>query len=249
MTNSINKSVLSTSAALSINSVEGSAHSTRTSLRTYILFLFPLLCLVTSCEPKQQILSEGDYITPGDTNGLLHRKEYLFHDSFFVEETKNGIRHTLTQCKTEEQFRDSTFSQIFYFNNGVPKASRNFLHGDQSGLWKSWYEDGQQKSASMVDKGVLRDYFSYYDNGSIAVSASRQPDGVMSRTERWRNGNLKEEFISDSLGNGRCTNYHENGKKSQSGGLILFAPFDTWQRWDSLGNQLSDTIYGKPVTH
>ncbi len=211
------------------------------------LVVLVLTLLTLGCEPKQQIISEGDYITPGDTNGLLHRKEYLFHDSFFLEETKNGILHSLAQCKTEEQFRDSTFSQVFYFTNGKPKASRNFLHGDQQGLWKSWYEDGKPKSASMVDKGILRDYFSYYDNGSIAVTASRQPDGTMSRTERWRNGNLKEEFLTDSLGKGRCKNYHPNGMKSDSGALFRFAPSDTWVRWDSLGNALSDTTYGSAV--
>jgi antitoxin component YwqK of YwqJK toxin-antitoxin module len=94
----------------------------------------------------------------------------------------------------------------------------------------------------------LRDYLSYYDDGSIAVTASKAADGTMSRTDRWRSGNLKEEFITDSLGNGKCTNYFENGRKQQEGTLFRFTPSGEWQRWDSLGNPLSDTTYGQPVT-
>jgi antitoxin component YwqK of YwqJK toxin-antitoxin module len=100
----------------------------------------------------------------------------------------------------------------------------------------------------VVDDGVLRDYLSYYDDGSIAVTASRAVDGTMSRTDRWRNGNLKEEFFTDSIGNGKCTNYFENGKKQQEGMLFRFTPSGDWLRWDSLGNQLSDTTYGTPVS-
>jgi antitoxin component YwqK of YwqJK toxin-antitoxin module len=223
------------------------AHLMRTSWWTYIVFLLPMLCFMTSCERRQQVINEGDYID-SDSVTVLHWKEYIVRDSFFREVTLQGkiVNHAVAE--NEQSFRDSSFSETDFYGNGKEKATRNFAGGVQKGIWKTWYEDGTKKSSSLVDNGVLRDYYSYYDNGTSAVTASRQPDGMMSRTERWRNGNLKEEFLTDSLGNGRCKNYHPNGMKSDSGALFRFAPSDTWMRWDSLGNSLSDTTYGKPVT-
>jgi antitoxin component YwqK of YwqJK toxin-antitoxin module len=200
----------------------------------------------TGCERRQQIIAEGDF-TDADSS-VYHWKEYMDRDSFFREVTSQGKIVSVGKSKTQEAFRDSTFSETDFYTNGKQKASRNFVKGSQQGVWKSWYEDGKTKSASVVDAGVLRDYLSYYDDGSIAVTASKATDGTMSRTDRWRNGNLKEEFITDSLGNGKCTNYYENGKKQQEGTLFRFTPSGNWLRWDSLGNSLSDTTYGQPVT-
>lgn len=210
-------------------------------MRSIGLMLF-LITSFSACNPRQNVINEGDYI--GADSTTLHWKEYIDRDSFFREVTLQGIIVNLARAKSEQDFRDSTFSETDFWGPGKPKSTRTFKQGQQTGIWKSWYEDGKAKSSSLVDNGVLRDYFSYYDNGAIAVTASRQPDGTMNRTERWNNGNLKEEFTTDSLGNGKCTNYHPNGKKSTAGKLIHFAPDSTWQRWDSLGIQLSDTIYG-----
>lgn len=201
-----------------------------------------VLVLFSSCERRQQIINEGDFVDTDST--LLHWKEYVLRDSFFREVTLQGKIVSRAEALDEKAFRDSSFMETDFYGNGNEKATRNFEKGVQKGVWKSWYEDGTAKSSSIVDNGVLRDYFSYYDNGSIAVTASRQPDGTMSRTERWRNGNLKEEFLTDSLGNGRCKNYHPNGMRSDSGALFRFAPSDTWMRWDSLGSPISDTTYG-----
>lgn len=197
---------------------------------------------LTSCEPRENIINEGDYVDADST--ILHWKEYIDRDSFFREVTLNGQIINIARCKTEQEFRDSTFTETDFWTPTQPKATRTFENGMQTGVWKTWYEDGKPKSSSLVVNGVLRDYFSYYDDGSSAVTASKAPDGTMARMERWRNGNLKEEFTTDSLGNGTCTNYHENGKKSMSGKLRLFAPDSTWQRWDSLGAPMKDTTYG-----
>lgn len=210
-------------------------------LRILAISVSIFLC---SCERRQQIINQGDYVDSDST--VLHWKEYLDRDSFFREVTLRGVIVNIARSKTEQEFRDSTFAETDFYGNGKPKALRNFKQGQQTGVWKSWYEDGKTKSSSLVVEGVLRDYFSYYDNGSIAVTASRAPDGTMTRTERWMNGNLKEEFTTDSLGNGSCTNYFPNGKKSASGNLSMFGPDSTWQRWDSLGNPMSDTTYGIP---
>lgn len=209
-----------------------------------ILLLSVIVFITFACNPRENIINEGDYIDADST--VLHWKEYIDRDSFFREVTLRGTIVNLARAKNEQEFRDSTFSETDYWGSGQPKATRSFKQGEQTGIWKSWYEDGKAKSSSLVDNGVLRNYFSYYDNGAIAVTASRQPDGTMSRTERWRNGNLKEEFTTDSLGYGTCVNYHPNGKKSAMGNLVRFAPDSTWQRWDSLGNQLADTTYGIP---
>lgn len=214
--------------------------------RSFMFILVPML--FASCERRAQVINEGDYID-SDSVTVLHWKEYLDRDSFFREVTLRGVIVNIARSQTEKEFRDSSFTETDYFVNGNPKALRTFRNGTQTGVWKSWYEDGKAKSSSMVIDGDLRDYFSYYDNGSIAVTASKQPDGMMSRAERWRNGNLKEEFLTDSLGNGKCTNYYENGKKSQSGPLLRFSPFDVWQRWDTLGNPIADTTYGVPVEY
>lgn len=210
------------------------------------LLLYIFVVSVAGCEPRQQIIAEGEFTD--DDSSIYHWREYLRQDSFFREVTLKGVIVTISKSKSQEEFRDSTFSETDFYTNGNLKASRNFVSGKQQGVWKTWYEDGKTKSASVVDQGILRDYLSYYDDGSIAVTASKAPDGTMSRTERWRNGNLKEEFLTDSLGNGRCKNYHPNGMKSDSGALFRFAPSDTWTRWDSLGNLRSDTTYGTPVT-
>lgn len=208
--------------------------------------IFTLLAIqFTSCERRQQIISEGDFVA--EDSSVYHWKEFIVNDSFFREVTLSGKIATVTEAKTQKDYLDSTFFETDYYTNGKPKAERNFIGGEQQGLWKSWYEDGKTKSSSRVENGVLMDYFSYYDAGTIAVTASRAPDGTMSRAERWRNGNLKEEFVTDSVGNGKCTNYYENGKKSQEGMLYRFAPNGDWQRWDSLGVPLADTSYGAPI--
>lgn len=206
---------------------------------------FVLILFSTSCNRRQQVINEGDFVDADST--VVHWKEYLNRDSFFREVTLKGQIVSLACSKTEQEFRDSSFTETDYYGNGREKALRTFEKGKQKGVWKSWYEDGKTKSSSLVDNGILRNYLSYYDDGSIAVTASRQPDGTMSRTERWRNGNLKEEFLTDSLGNGTCKNYHPNGMKSDSGALFRFAPMDKWLRWDSLGSPISDTTYGTAV--
>ncbi len=205
--------------------------------------LFLILAIATvSCEKRKPILREGDFVDVD--SAVLHWKEYIDRDTFFREVSLKGVIVNIAKSKTEQEFRDSTFTETDFFGNGKPRALRSFANGEQQGVWKSWYEKGNTKSSSLVVNGVLRDYFSYYENGTAAVTASRLPDGTMSRTERWQNGNLKEEFKTDSTGAGSCMNYHENGKKSASGNLLHFAPDSVWQRWDSLGQPMSDTAYG-----
>lgn len=210
--------------------------------RTFAHLFVILAVALSSCERRRQVINEGDYIDADST--VLHWKEYLDRDSFFREVTLRGAIINIARTKTEQDFRDSTFTETDFYGNGQPRALRSFENGKQNGVWVSWYEDGKKKSSSIVVNGVLRDYFSYYDNGAIAVTASRQQDGTMTRTERWKNGNLKEEFTTDSLGYGKCVDYHPNGKKSGAGNLARFAPDSTWQRWDSLGNTMTDTTYG-----
>jgi|GEM_PF-1267595 antitoxin component YwqK of YwqJK toxin-antitoxin module len=223
----------------------GSLAHRRIGISTIVILAIFSLC-ATGCNPRQQIIAEGDFVDVDST--VYHWKEYLLRDTFYREVSRGGVRVNLSLSESEKNFRDSTFSETDYYANGKTKATRNFVAGQQQGLWSTWYETGITKSKSVVDKGILRDYVSYYDDGGTAVTASRAPDGIMSRTDRWRNGNLKEDFITDSLGNGRCTNYFENGKKQQEGTLFRFTPSGDWQRWDSLGNSLSDTTYGTPVT-
>ncbi len=212
----------------------------------FIALLIIFSVSILACNPRQEIIAEGDFVDVDST--VYHWKEYVKLDTFYREVTARGVRVTLSQSESQEKFLDSTFSEVDYYPNGKQKATRNFVSGKQQGVWSTWYEDGKPKSKSVVDQNVLRDYLSYYDNGSIAVTGSFTADGMKSRTERWRNGNLKEEFLTDSLGNGKCTNYFENGKKQQEGMLFRFTPSGDWQRWDSLGTPLSDTTYGTPVT-
>lgn len=218
------------------------------SLAVGPLFLAVVMWFISSCGRRQQVVSEGNFVA-SDSVTVLHWKEYLDRDSFFRDVTTGGVLVNRARSKSQEEFLDSTFSETDFFTTGKPKATRSFDRGVQNGVWNTWYDNGKTKSKSRIDQGLLRDYISYYDDGADAVSASRAPDGMLSRTERWRNGNLKEEFLTDSLGNGRCVNYHPNGRKSDSGGLYLFAPFDDWKRWDSLGKPLADTTYGHAVTH
>lgn len=213
-------------------------------MKTTLSILLISVLLLSSCERRQQILHEGNFTDVDST--VLHWKEYLNHDSFFREVTLRGVIVNVARSKSEQEFRDSTFAETDYYGNGKPKALRNFESGQQQGIWKSWYENGNSKSSSVVANGVLRDYLSYYENGVSAVTASRLPDGTMSRMERWQNGNLKEEFKTDSTGSGTCTNYHPNGKKSAKGPLVNFSPDSIWQQWDSLGSPLKDTLYGIP---
>jgi antitoxin component YwqK of YwqJK toxin-antitoxin module len=212
------------------------------------LALLPLiLLLMSSCERRQQIIAEGEFAN--ETDSAIYRyKEYIFRDTFYREVSFKGVLVTKTMSILQQAYVDSTFSETDFYPNGNQKATRNFIAGKQQGVWGSWYEDGKIKSKSVVDAGLLRDYLSYYENGSIAVTASRAADGKMSRTDRWRNGNLKEEFITDSLGNGNCTNYYPNGRKQQEGALFRFTPSGNWHRWDSLGKPIADTSYGKPIT-
>ena len=204
----------------------------------------PLLFAVVqvSCERRPEIIGEGNFEDNDST--VYHWKAFIRNDTFIREVTLKGIIVNVATAASEEDFRDSTFSETDYFANGKPHASRTFRRGAHQGVWKSWYEDGQLKSSSLIDAGGLRDYFFYYEDGSNAITASRQPDGMKSHTERWRNSNLKEEFLTDSLGNGRCVNYYSNGMKSDSGRLYLYVPVDTWKRWDSTGTVRPDTTYG-----
>ncbi len=212
-------------------------------LTSLLLIAFVAIAFVAiACERRQQILHEGSFTDVDST--VLHWKEYMDRDSFFREVALRGVIVNFARAKSEQEFRDSTFAETDFFGNGKPKALRNFANGQQQGVWKSWYENGSAKSSSIVNNGILRDYLSYYDNGITAVTASRLPDGTMSRMERWQNGNLKEEFKTDSTGRGTCTNYHPNGKKSATGNLLNFSPDNSWQRWDSLGLPLTDTVYG-----
>lgn len=213
-----------------------------------LFFILPLMLLfAASCERRQQVLHEGSSVL--DDSTVVQWKEFLDHDTFVREVRSQGKIILIAKAMNEKEFRDSTFTETSYFPNGKPLALRSFSHGKQSGNWKSWYENGTLKSSSLVTNGVLRDYVSYYDDGSIAVTGSRLPDGTMSRTERWRNGNLKEEFTTDSTGKGNCVNYHMNGRKSAEGKLFNFTPDSVWHRWDTLGVSLPDTSYGIPVLH
>lgn len=200
-----------------------------------------LILLFVSCERRQQILHEGSSVA--DDSSIVQWKEFLDHDTFVREVRSQGKIILLAKASSEEDFRDSTFSETSFFADGKPMALRIFSQGKQNGVWMSWYQSGKTKSKSVVDHGILRDYLSYYEDGTIAVTGSRSPNGIMSRTERWRNGNLKETFTTDTAGNGKCTNYFENGRKSTEGRLSNFVQSGTWSRWDSTGNMLSDTSY------
>ena len=178
--------------------------------------------MFAACERRQQVLHEGSSLI--DDSTVVQWKEFLDHDTFVREVRSHGKIILIAKAMNEQEFRDSTFTETSYFPNGKPLALRSFSKGKQSGNWKSWYENGNLKSNSVVFNGELRDYLSYYEDGSIAVTGSRLPDGTMSRTERWRNGNLKEEFTTDSTGKGNCINYHMNGRKSGEGRLFNFTP-------------------------
>src|ERR1044071_3523877 len=123
---------------------------------TTLLVRIPLLLLIlsilsVSCgNRRQQVLNEGDYVA-SDSVTVLHWKEYMDRDSFFREVTSGNVIINKARSKSQQDFADSTFAETDFYENGKPKATRNFESGKQTGIWNTWYEDGKTKSKSMID--------------------------------------------------------------------------------------------------
>lgn len=204
--------------------------------------LFVLLVFSAfSCGKKRNITAQGETLMDGRR---IQWETYTERDSFFKTYTENGKLLSITAAPSEKVYNDSTFSEKDFAPEGQLIQVKSFRKGRPDKEWISYYADGKKKSYSLTQNGVLMKYSAWYADGKTQVEAMRQPDGKMERKEYLGNGNLIQEFQTDSLGNGHCSTYYMNGTKSGEGELYRFTPIGFWKRFDTLGNPQPDTLIG-----
>jgi antitoxin component YwqK of YwqJK toxin-antitoxin module len=208
------------------------------SLRNFLL-LFILLELL-SCGKRKQIIDGGTL------NGMRWEM-YLDNDSCYRAWYNGNIVVKMDVAPTEKDMRDSTFVEKGFYATGRPEELKHFLHGKDHGEWKTWFDTGELQTRSVSENGALVEYVSYYRNGHARVEGTSHPGKPAVRTEYFENGNPDQEFVLDSVGHGHCKKYFPNGKLKTEGDVYYYSQATGfWKRWDSLGNALTDTLYGLP---
>jgi antitoxin component YwqK of YwqJK toxin-antitoxin module len=203
-----------------------------------------MVCLLAACSGKPEPIRSGQVV---DTDGRpVVWTQQLINDSFIEEGIYNGHLRWWKYAKTQKEFDDSTFYQVDFYDNGVVRMQKHFKHGIPDGQWLQYFETGKTKSRTHILQGKPIDYKAYNEQGAVVVTAHYTSDKMMERSEYYPNGNPFQQMTTDSLGAGRCTTYHANGTRSAEGNLIRFAPGGIWNRWDSLGTSLPDTLYKLP---
>ncbi|MGL4599112.1 MAG: toxin-antitoxin system YwqK family antitoxin [Bacteroidia bacterium] len=205
------------------------------------LFFCCLLALLVSCSGKPSPIRSGQIV---DTDGRpVVWTQYVINDSFIEEGMYNGKMRWWKYAKTQKEFDDSTFYQVDFFENGVVRMNKHFKNGIPDKIWRQYFETGKTKSITHIESGKALDYKAYNEEGNLVVRAAYTREKIMERSEFYPDGKPFQQMSTDSTGAGRCTTYHANGKPSAEGNLMRYAPGGIWNRWDSLGNALPDTLY------
>ena len=200
-----------------------------------------ILITANACSRKRVITSQGDLM---DGNKKIHWEIYTERDTTFKIISQDGRIISQIFSDTEAELKDSTFSEKDFGIDGKLIQIRTFLNGKPDGEWTSYYSNGKKKSVSITKDGNLFEYRSWYDNGKPQVNGKRLDNGRMERTEFFKTGNISQKFDVDSAGNGYCTSFFVNGRKSQEGNVGNYSPIGIWKRYDSMGNPMHDTLLG-----
>ena len=212
--------------------------------------LFILLTIITfsSCSKKKEVIKTGTF---KDMNGVLLAYEmYSERDTFFrsISDPRNGMLYSIQRASTQKEIEDSSFSETVYSGSGKIVQTKSFLNKRPAGIWNVWNEKGVQTSYTKIENGNAIEYKAWFDDGRMRIEGKKNSDDTLLRREYFSNGKPDREFWIDSLGNGRCNLYFPNGKMREKGPLWQYAPSGIWNRFDSLGNTRSDTVYGmKPI--
>lgn len=205
--------------------------------------LFLLLFVLTSCNKKKEVIKTGTF---KDANGIsLAWELYTERDSFFrsISDPRNGMLYSIQQSPTQAEIEDSTFKETVYSESGLIVQVKSFFKARPAGEWIVWNEQGIKTSYTRIENGSAVEYKSWFDNGKLRVEGKKNRNDTLARTEYFVNGNPDREFRVDSLGNGHCVLYFPNGKIREKGPLLEYGPSGTWNRFDSLGNTRTDTVY------
>lgn len=209
-------------------------------MRTAAVFF--LLLAFVSCGKRKKVIATEQSVGPD--GGTYIVSTYSEHDSLFRETRSAGRLVSLLRCASEAELDDSTFTQTDFFPDHKPQAFRYYVHGKPNGTWTSWFQNGKKESVSNLHNGIVIEFWSYYDNGTIKATSQRAADGTLNRTEHFPDGKTKNIFAADSAGNGVYEAYYENGKMETTGKLFQFSPGGIWKRFDTAGKALGDTLYG-----
>lgn len=208
-----------------------------------ISFVLFLLLIFTSCNKKKEVLKTGTF---KDANGIsLAYEIYTERDSFFrtISNPASGMLYSIQQAATQKEIEDSSFAETVYSETGKIVQTKSFLNAKPAGEWTVWNESGIKTSFTRIEHGRAIAYQSWYDDGTLRVEGKKEGKDSMARREFFSNGNPDREFWIDSLGNGRCIIYFPNGKIREKGTLSHYGPTGTWNRFDSVGNVKTDTVY------
>lgn len=206
------------------------------------LLIFLLLLIAVSCGKRRKVIEQETFRS--ENGGVAERVVYTENDSFYIVNIENRITVSRITTLSRETYKDSTFRYEEFYPEKKPRAVQFYEHGKPVNTWKSWYANGQLQAVSEYDNHTLRHYQSWYDNGKLQAEGTRHPNGKLFRIEQYYNGNLKEKIETDSLGNGKCTYYYFNGIRKEEGKLRNYLPSGVWQKFDTLGVYLKDTLYG-----
>jgi antitoxin component YwqK of YwqJK toxin-antitoxin module len=104
----------------------------------------------------------------------------------------------------------------YYYANGQLERESNFTKGKQNGLSTEYYKNGKIKAEASYTNGTITGYYKYYYiNGQLKVSGYYNEDG--DKVGPWNfyhmNGKLEsEEFFIDGKLAGMLNSYYPDGK-------------------------------------
>jgi antitoxin component YwqK of YwqJK toxin-antitoxin module len=213
-------------------------------MKKFLLLVFFLSALV-SCGKKKEIITHGTESWP-ENNVEFITEVYLDHDSAFNTWTdkNSGRLFLIKKSASLQDLKDSTYTAVFYYDNGNILAIRSFNKKIPSGNWEKNYPDGKKKSLSKYKDGKLVEITAWWENGNVNIEMKSDKNGKMMHHEFFENGNLAQQLEIDSTGSGSCVNYYPNGKKKIEGSVYRKNPSGIWKMYDTLGNLRQDTLFG-----
>ena len=127
-----------------------------------------------------------------------------------------------------------------YYDNGQLSGIKHFENEQPTGIWHSFYQNGQLQGTTDY---VTGDMIFYYKNGQLRMILRTKDNKMVGESkEYYENGQLKAFTDYNTMEHAR---YYENGKLEVTGKLDSdgITPTGIWKEYDETGKLVNTKTY------
>lgn len=218
-------------------------------MRTFIVILFVLLSRLTAAQ-KSDTLTK--YL---DKNLAFTNKSGMIYPAIAFPQNGHWVLRSVypdNSIIVEAYFLDKKLTVndgLFDVNypGGIPAIRGTYHNNYRSGIWQSWFKNGQLKdSGSLINDVLTGTWLTYYDNGTLMTRAHFNEQVGSTGLSPLVSGN-KNTLLSFppsvAIKTGLYESWHLNGLRQDSGNYQNDLKTGFWKLWYENGKPESEGSY------